>query len=82
MGETLPGFDKPVPGRLGDILRPLGVIMRLVSPDIEYIFTELVKLQWSERLAGKAESTDVRLLQAVEKCVDTQQRQSLIPEKR
>jgi hypothetical protein len=66
MTRVLPEYPKPPLGRLGDILQPLGVIMRLVSPEEEQIFQELTKLLWLERLEDKAQSKEARLISALD----------------
>ncbi|MDP3013993.1 MAG: hypothetical protein Q8M92_07115, partial [Candidatus Subteraquimicrobiales bacterium] len=43
MLTTMPDIEKPSLGRLGDILKPLAQIIRLVQPEREIAFMELVK---------------------------------------
>jgi len=68
MARTLPDYPKPPLGRLGDILQPLGIMMRLVSSEEEQTFQELTKLLWLERLEDKAESKEARLIMSVSQC--------------
>ena len=66
MTQILPDYSKPPLGRLGDILQPLGVMMRLVSPEEEQTFEELTTLLWLERLEDKAQSKEARLISALD----------------
>lgn len=66
MANALPDYPKPPLGRLGDILQPLGIMMRLVSPEEEQTFQELTRLLWLERLEEKAQSKEARLLLALD----------------
>jgi hypothetical protein len=68
MTRALPYYPKPPLGRLGDILQPLGVMMRLVSPEEEQTFQELTTLLWLERLEDKAQSKEARLIMAASQC--------------
>ncbi|NWF78142.1 MAG: primase C-terminal domain-containing protein [Chloroflexi bacterium] len=73
MITNLPDYPKPPLGRLGDIMQPLGMMMRLVSPvspEEEKTFQELVRLFWLERLEEKAQSREARLIMAIEQCSD------------
>ncbi len=62
MAEPLPNYPKPALGRLGDILQPLGVVMRLVSPNDEGIFVSMTRALWIERLQAKSQSREARLV--------------------
>jgi len=66
MNKALPDYPKPPLGRLGDILQPLGMMMRLVSPEEEQTFQELTTLLWLERLEDKSQSREARLITALD----------------
>jgi len=66
MTQNLPDYPKPPLSRLGDILQPLGVMMRLVAPEGEKTFQEVTRLIWLERLEGKAQSKEARLIKALD----------------
>jgi len=66
MEGCLPEYLKPPYGRLGDIIQPLGIIMRLVAPDKEDDFKKLLKTLWVERLESKSQSREARIIKAVD----------------
>lgn len=57
--------DKPAPGRLGDILRPLATIINLVVPETMSEFMDLVARLQEERLQEKSISIEAEVVQAV-----------------
>jgi DNA primase catalytic core len=61
-GEKLAYIPKPALGRLGDILKPIQQIIRLVRPDREAYFLKLVKKLESEKLIEKADSIEAQIL--------------------
>jgi len=62
MGDQLPAIAKIARGRLGDIIRPLHQIIRLVKPDLEGDFLELVQELEKERKADKGDSFEAKVL--------------------
>lgn len=66
LGESLPDLDKPAAGRLGDILRPLVQIVRLVRPEREDVLRDLIRELQSERLTDKAQTLESELLQIMD----------------
>ncbi|MFH1374781.1 MAG: hypothetical protein ABII79_13410 [bacterium] len=62
LGETLPDIPKPAAGRLGDILKPLQQIIRLVRPEREPAFLRLVGELGHQRLNEKANSLEAQIL--------------------
>jgi hypothetical protein len=62
LGETLPDIPKPTSGRLGDILKPLQQIIRLVKPEREPHFLQLVRELESDRLIEKGDSIEAQIL--------------------
>ncbi len=64
----LPDYPKPPLGRLGDILQPLGMVMRLLSPGGEEAFARLTQLLWRQRVEEKSSSQEASLILAVEAC--------------
>ncbi|MDD4051049.1 MAG: CHC2 zinc finger domain-containing protein [candidate division Zixibacteria bacterium] len=65
LGIPLPDVQKPSQGRLGDILKPILQVIRLVRPDREEALNSMVKMLEGERQLEKAESTEAQILQAV-----------------
>jgi DNA primase catalytic core len=65
LGESLADIPKPAAGRLGDILKPLQQIIRLVKPERETAFLALVKELEAERLIEKADSLEAQILTVV-----------------
>jgi hypothetical protein len=62
LGKLLPDCDKPAAGRLGDILKPLLQIVRLVKPEREPVFMELVRELEKGRLIDKSDSLEAQIL--------------------
>ena len=65
LGATLPDIPKPVSGRLGDILRPLLQIVRLVRPNRERALLTLAGEIELGRKLENADSFEAQLLSAV-----------------
>ena len=65
LGESLPDILKPASRRLGDILKPLQQIIRLVKPEREMVFLSLVRQLEEERQTAKADSYEAEILRAV-----------------
>lgn len=63
--EELPHAEKPCTGRLGDILRPLRQITRLVVPEEEGRFLALCEQIRSERYDNLAETLEGKLVQVI-----------------
>ncbi len=70
LGESLPDMPKPAPGRLGDILKPLHQIIRMVNPGREPSFLRLVRELQAERMVERADSFEAQILGAVCRCID------------
>jgi len=70
LGEPFPKVQKPVPGRLGDITRPLLQVLKVASPDHVPILEKLVSTIGSQKSAEKAESIEGKLVQAVADLVE------------
>jgi len=66
LGKPLPQVRKPASGRLGDILRPLRQIVRLVRPDREDAFLAFVTSLQRERLQDKADTLEAELLRVLD----------------
>ncbi|MBN1871357.1 MAG: toprim domain-containing protein, partial [Candidatus Omnitrophica bacterium] len=64
-GEVLPPIPKPASGRLGDILKPIQQIIRLVRPEREPAFLKLVKKLESGKLIEKADTIEAQILTVV-----------------
>lgn len=64
LGMPLPEAEKPAHGRLGDILRPILQVIRLVRPDREGALIDLVHLLEGERRLEKTETIEAQILQA------------------
>jgi DNA primase catalytic core len=65
MGQPLPLVPKPASGRLGDILKPLLQIVRLVRPERESHFLELVSQLEDQRLSETAGSLEAEVIRTV-----------------
>ena len=65
LGNSLPNIAKPAARRLGDILRPLHQIIRLVRPEREAVFLRLARSFEADRLTDKADSHDAHVLEAM-----------------
>jgi len=70
LGQPLPEVDKPAPGRLGDILKPLRQVVRLVRPEREDAFLDFAAGLHRERLQEKAETLESDLLRALDSLRD------------
>lgn len=64
--ETLPDIPKPASGRLGDILKPLLQIIRLVKPEREPIFLNLVRELETRRKIDKVDSLEAQILRVID----------------
>ena len=62
LGETLADIPKPASGRLGDILKPLQQIIRMVKPEREPSLLRLIRQIESEKLIEKADSLESQIL--------------------
>ena len=62
LGMVLPDILKPAGGRLGDILRPLVQVIKLVRPEREKPFMDLIKELEMGRLIEKADSLEAQIL--------------------
>jgi DNA primase len=70
LGKPLPELSKPAPGRLGDILKPLVQVVRMVRPEREGVVRELIGQLQRERLAEKAETLESEILHALDSIRD------------
>ncbi len=61
-GIILPDVNKLVNFRMGDILRPLHQIIKIVNPEREKVFLQLVKKLEEERLGEKAETLEAEII--------------------
>lgn len=62
LGETFADIPKPAAGRLGDILKPLQQVIRMVKPEREQSFLRLIRKLEAEKLIEKAESLEAQIL--------------------
>jgi hypothetical protein len=65
MNVPLPAIEKPAPGRLGDILKPLLQIITKVKPGRCSAFKELIKELRARRLTDKADSLEAAILTVI-----------------
>jgi len=65
MNTELRDAEKPVRGRLGDILRPLAQLQRLVAPDFEADFLRLAQAFERERAVVKGQSLEAAVIVAL-----------------
>lgn len=80
LGESFPDIEKPASGRLGDILKPLQQIIRMVKPEQEPSFLRLVRELEAERLIEKADSLEAQLLTVIIELED-QMNRGILPVK-
>jgi hypothetical protein len=65
LGKPMPDCQKPAPGRLGDILKPLLQIVLLVAPAYEGEFRDLINDIQRRRLTDKATSLEAQIVLVV-----------------
>lgn len=65
LGETIQNIPKPAGGRLGDILKPLQQIIRLVKPEKEPSFLRMVRELNTDRLIEKSDSLEAQILSKI-----------------
>lgn len=65
LGRELVSIQKPAAGRLGDILKPLQQIIRMVKPEREPAFLRLVRELEAEKLIEKADSLEAQILMTI-----------------
>lgn len=63
--KALPNTDKPARGRLGDILKPIIQVIKLVQPQKELNLKELINQIQAERKEEKSDSYEARLLNVI-----------------
>ena len=80
LGETFPDMPKPTAGRLGDILKPLQQIVRLVKPEREPFFLRLVRELEADKLIEKAEGLEAQILTVIIRLKD-QRDKGILPVK-
>lgn len=62
----LADFAKPAPGRLGDVVAPLGVVVRVMSPTHEDALLRVVEGLQTQRRTEKSATLEARIILAVE----------------
>lgn len=65
LGETFADIPKPAAGRLGDILKPLQQMIRLVKPEREPSLLKLVKELEAKKLIEQADSLEAQILMTI-----------------
>ena len=65
MGKSLPEITNPVPGRLGNIVKPLMQMILLVRPERKKAFIKLIKRIESDRLSEKSETFEAQIISTV-----------------
>lgn len=65
MDKKFDDIPKPAKGRLGDILRPLLKIVKLVKPDREPAFFQLIQEIKARRLVEKSETYEAQILNII-----------------
>lgn len=67
LGKPVPDCQKPAPGRLGDILKPLLQVVLLVHPDEEAAFRRLIGEIQRTRKIDRATSLEAQILLTIKK---------------
>ncbi len=80
LGESYANIPKPAHGRLGDILKPLQQIIRMVRPDREPAFLRLVRELEAEKLVEKRDSLEAEILMTIIELEDQVER-GILPNK-
>ena len=65
MGSLLPEYQTIIPGRLGDITKPLIQIVRMVNPEREENLIKLIRKIESDRIIDNNNSLDGQILKVV-----------------
>ena len=65
LGTTMPDASKPVSGRLGDILRPLVQVIRLVRPERETALIDLIKNLQRQKRSNRGETVEGSILATI-----------------
>ena len=65
LGEVLPDIPKIVPGRLGDILKPLHQIILLTRPEKESSFLKLACQLQEDRLLDKSDTLEALIISCI-----------------
>ena len=65
LGEALPQVDKPIAGRLGDIMQPLLCVAELLPEEASEALRELIEEFETERKEAESESLAGRISQAL-----------------
>jgi hypothetical protein len=65
LGTTMPDAPKPVSGRLGDILRPLVQVIRLVRPEREDALINLINTLQRQKRSDRGETVEGSILAAI-----------------
>jgi len=63
--EDLPDVEKPVDGRLGDIMQPLGQVAALVGDDVYQQYLTVAQRFLEDRQSERSISTTAKLIEAV-----------------
>ncbi len=85
LGEPLPDIPKPAAKRLGEISKPLLQIIRLVKPEREQSFLELIRELEGERLIDKSDSPEAQIVAAIiglEDEVQVEKEEEVLPVKK
>jgi len=65
IGKPISDCPKPAMGRLGDIMKPLQQIIRLVKPEEEPSFLRMIREFKNERLIEKSDSLEAQILSSI-----------------
>ena len=68
--EPLPVVEKPVDGRLGDIMQPLALVAEIIGGDLPDLFPAIVESFRTARQAARAESNEAHLVAAVQAAIE------------
>jgi len=65
LGEVLPYCDKPSSERLGDIMKPLYQVLKVVCPEREQNFLDLIRELEEERKMVKSQTKEAEIIEAL-----------------
>jgi len=69
--KKLPKVEKPINSRLGDIVRPLLQVLKVVKPENEELFLSFIKEIRKDQVSKKSECKEGRMLTIINELINT-----------